>query len=496
MSLSVLLVSCVKKKTPQEIYDEVSSGVVLIQNKYYYAIETEAGEVLYISGVQDGELVGLESDIEEVEPQVAYGTGFFVSARGGIVTNRHVATPAISERVVRDALGRFAQKMNSKFETMRREYERKYAAMEDEKTQCRVFDYVHMNWSIDYSRLRDIEGRQADLKREYQTVVGYQRQLQNLSGGIKVTPHCELSIAYNDTHISRSSDFHSAVCLRSADGVDLALLQLSDKKTPEGRYVFALETERVASLAAARDRLELQQALYLIGYNAGLALAQTQEGIKAQINAGALSQEPNGCQMLYSIPALGGSSGSPVLDEYGQLVAVNFAGVRDTQSFNYGIPLACVLDFLKTGGQSQTSDTYSSTHTEETSPASEVPQTKGLSKGVVRDLLERYYAALISSDYVEASSFFSKRIERFHSRTNLSPDDVISELKAYDTRFRIQRIELQELEQQGDDEYSYSLLFLTLTLETGNTQYYRIDGIVKFSEGKICYLHDRHQRRL
>ena len=40
---------------------------------------------------------------------------------------------------------------------------------------------------------------------------------------------------------------------------------------------------------------------------------------------------------MYSIPALPGSSGSPVVNLQGQLVAINFAGINTTQNFNYGI---------------------------------------------------------------------------------------------------------------------------------------------------------------
>ncbi len=42
---------------------------------------------------------------------------------------------------------------------------------------------------------------------------------------------------------------------------------------------------------------------------------------------------------MYSIPALQGSSGSPVINQYGELVAINFAGINSTQGFNYRIEL-------------------------------------------------------------------------------------------------------------------------------------------------------------
>jgi V8-like Glu-specific endopeptidase len=49
---------------------------------------------------------------------------------------------------------------------------------------------------------------------------------------------------------------------------------------------------------------------------------------------------------MYTIPTLAGSSGSPVLDEKGRLVSVNFAGVNQTQSFNYGIHPQKIREFL------------------------------------------------------------------------------------------------------------------------------------------------------
>ena len=53
---------------------------------------------------------------------------------------------------------------------------------------------------------------------------------------------------------------------------------------------------------------------------------------------------------MYSIPTLPGSSGSPIIDERGNLVAVNFAGIVNTQSFNYGVlskHLTKIIDGLK-----------------------------------------------------------------------------------------------------------------------------------------------------
>lgn len=74
----------------------------------------------------------------------------------------------------------------------------------------------------------------------------------------------------------------------------------------------------------------------MTSFNLGPTLALTKEGIKSQFNSGSISQRTSE-RLMYSIPALPGSSGSPVVNLQGQLVAINFAGLNGTQSFNYGI---------------------------------------------------------------------------------------------------------------------------------------------------------------
>ena len=137
----------------------------------------------------------------------------------------------------------------------------------------------------------------------------------------------------------------------SADkDADLALLQLKSHKTPDSAYVFQFAGEGNEKFFNGNDdetKLKIDQQLYMIGYNAGLMLANTQKGISVQMTSGKITQTPDSDRVLYSIPTVQGSSGSPVVDEYGYVVAVNFAKLAGSDNFNFGIPVSRVKDFLK-----------------------------------------------------------------------------------------------------------------------------------------------------
>jgi S1-C subfamily serine protease len=77
----------------------------------------------------------------------------------------------------------------------------------------------------------------------------------------------------------------------------------------------------------------------MIGFNYGYELAKTSIEIKSQLTQWYVSQEPYGERVLYSIPTLPGSSGNPIIDKWGNLVAINYAKTANEQGFNFGIPI-------------------------------------------------------------------------------------------------------------------------------------------------------------
>lgn len=318
-----VITACSHPLNSEEIYQKVASGVVLIVNDYYYSVTLPTGEELYFTDVDDeGRVSGLTDDADEAyqNSNVATGTGFFITADGQIMTNHHVARPEVSQSHVKLFL-----------RGVKKVIKNSYQERISELTQ-QFYAYA---------------GQDAMQAQIYQRYQAYQKALENVDdmdmSESDIHIHSKLYVVYNNQHVLSYDDMAPCDFVAVAtDGVDLAIIQLEDGTTPEDAHVFSLRDE------AADKPLTLDQKLYMIGFNRGFTIGKTSSGeVQSQIYSGNVTQRGDGENILYSIPSLHGSSGSPVVDEYGFLVAVNYAGYDSTQGFNYGIPSKKIRQFLQ-----------------------------------------------------------------------------------------------------------------------------------------------------
>lgn len=358
----VSLVACDSAKTSDEILAECGSGVVMVANQFYYKVTLPTGKVWYFTGFdKDGDFENWTMDLEEIQKnkKMLTGTGFLISKDGKILTNRHVAAPTIdlsdTKKSVRALLNGMAEMVRAEMQSM----SEKYDELENAKRSCYSYNEYDGNIYVDNEKMQQIEQEQAELKEAYDGDSEIQNSLKTIDlSELKVESVCELGIAYNNTFVTKITDFIPCVMtsVSEKENVDLAMLQLKSKQTPDDKHVFAVSDndekqgfiDKVKNLFASSDKDELQteQKLYMIGFNAGFTLSNTSQGIKAQITSGTISQKPDNDKIMYTIPSLPGSSGSPVVNEYGKLVAVNFAGMTGTQSFNYGIQSKRIQQFV------------------------------------------------------------------------------------------------------------------------------------------------------
>ena len=343
---------CSKEKSAEQIFDAQASGVVMILNEYYYSVSLAGGNTFYFSDIIEGKMQNLVFNPQMVQTTYSFGTGFFIDDRGGILTNRHV----VNHYVKKSEVLPYVQKLISAMVGYAQERQRE-AIYEADK----IYSLLKQNYIIDsqgdiyrghsatqYSNA--LKRRLQELSNDYNEAQRYISELKRISvSDVVIRCHSKIGIAYNNSYVTGPQDFKPCVVERESanEEVDLALIRLADGATPEGAYIFKTSPAAKRSLfSKGNESLTLDQQLYLIGYNRGIALASTSEGIRAQLTSGRISQKPDNYRVMYTIPILPGSSGSPVVNSYGELVAVNFAAVSGTQSFNFGIPLAQIQAFM------------------------------------------------------------------------------------------------------------------------------------------------------
>lgn len=362
--LLLILVSC-SEKTPQELFDESKSGVVLILNEYYYVMRLPNGNNIYFTGIaEDGSLENLAFEYADIKNkrQAMTGTGFFIDSQGTIITNRHVAKPTIDKVAVKESYNNMVASIKAYYTEQMRALSQEYQNLESQKSNCYSYDYDG-NLYENSDKLQEIASQQSELEEQFNTLNSIRESLDDhvSADELKITAICELGIAYNNTFVNSDQDFLAknpcvVVKISDKEDTDLATIQLKNRKTPEETYIFKTDGtieesffDKAKGLFDSHDEkiLQIDQQLYMIGYNAGPTLATTKQGIQVQMTSGKVTQLPDGDRVLYSIPTVQGSSGSPVLDSKGRLVAVNFAKLRGSDNFNFGIPMNKVAAFLK-----------------------------------------------------------------------------------------------------------------------------------------------------
>lgn len=326
-----------KFSEPDLPLDKMKTGVVLVLEQTNYYVDFEIDDIYYgdheplkcyftyNQNKRSIDHITLDSDL--IQYTAATGTGFLISNDGMIATNKHVADPEIPQELAEKALRLYFQKLK-----------------DENQMKCEdISDTLNV---LGMAKLGKNKYRQLFAELKYrQNQVRIMDKILN-TGSFKVKKNTALYVAFTGTNIDpelRSLDgFVGCNHLISGDqgdqvtGNDVAIIQLrnKDKDIPSGAFVYEIPEKDVIDKEMPKNR-----RVTIIGYNAGFGLQhlELQNGIQPQIQSGEINNLSEKFRIGYDAGTLGGSSGSPVLNDDGMLVAVNNSSVGGSDSFNYGV---------------------------------------------------------------------------------------------------------------------------------------------------------------
>jgi S1-C subfamily serine protease len=400
--LTLTILSCKQNPPePTELYNKYRSSVVLIQNSYYFKTSLDNGFEFFYT-IENGKPVFFVDEQDAIENAgVSFGTGFFLSDKGELATNRHVVYPNKEDELVGERINEYLNDLR---------YKIKKAINEKKTEQSKLVDLWNEYYDyLDYDKKSQIKDEYSNKKND---ILELEQLLEKLDFNSNNTTtklkRVFLGIAFDDTHVTSINDFNECVAIKKAneDEIDLAIIQLKNKKTPQN-IINTFSLKNITDF----ENPKLNDNVYMIGFNHGISLANTDNGIKSQFTQGTITQDPDNKRILYSIPTLPGSSGSPIIDKWGNLVAVNFAKTGDFQGFSFGIPSLALSNLYNDNSNNVTSD-YNNSKSNKVTYRIEKEKTNY--ENTIRDFLK----AEENRDFDKIYSFFSPKLSRYYDINN------------------------------------------------------------------------------
>lgn len=319
--IAVAIIFIPKKWSSEKIYATYNPSVVFMVTGYHFEVECGTLDVSILPDPDDwsrklpaefvflrdeegdlmcdeyGNLIPVEYNGDNSIMGTA--TGFFIGEQGYIATNLHVARPWMAGA---------------------------------KSTSSGVKSILTIAEEIYRQKLNDLidEYRGGQL-------IQYMSQLQ-IKGVVDycaVIPHgnyLDVTNAIRCTEVIVSNDIEA----------DVAIMRLQQNYLPIGATYVPLKK-------IVDKKLKLGETIYTSGFPYDVVSTSKLDKQQIHVNAveGQITKNDDICAFLTTAPIAGGASGSPVFNEYGELVGVMHAQIKNKQSYNFGIYSSYLLDLIE-----------------------------------------------------------------------------------------------------------------------------------------------------
>ena len=279
--------------------NEYRNAVVYVRAAYHY-------EVTLKDNPLSNENKAL---LEKQTPAIPYqATAFFLDKEGRMATNRHVAVPWEEEYRGQD-ISELLQQSYQKFLANQLKVE----SLDNFNVNSMVDALKRLQGTTLGKALLDESDGWEDLKAKIDRI---KKSEVVISGDIDY-----ITVGYPGQYYTHEDEFQRCFVLSESGNkdVDLAILQLNDKKTPEKiEKVFRPDNFFIDEVVPQKD------LLYVFGYPHGLSwnMNEKTKSLEPNLRNTKCSKVQDKYDFEFQASSEGGSSGSPVFNEKGQLVGI------------------------------------------------------------------------------------------------------------------------------------------------------------------------------